>query len=361
MKRTMNMVPLLIALSLFFSVQVSADEPFKVGLSFPLSGALAEFGAAARNGVELARVLHSKDFEKVSFVYEDNQFDPKIAISSFHRFVERDGVSLVYVWGSPVCMAVAPIAETSKVPLTCLSGDPKPGLKHVFSYNSMAPDYAAVALADVHARGAKKIALLYAGIPFMTNIARAILASQAAGQADILDISINPDATDLRSEILKIKAARPDFLMLFILPSQVQSIAREMALLKFKPYILGADTFSDGSIVSASNGLFAGAPYVDMLIPAGFRKDYQEKYQNTSNLSFAYNTYRFARMVAALFPSGGKISSDTVLKKLRSYQGAGESPEANISFQDSPENGQYFQFPIGLSFVPAASKDEKTQ
>ena len=327
---------------------VHADNQFKVGLSLPLSGATAEFGIAARNGIELARQQHPDRFEKIDFIYEDNRYDARDAISTFQKFSTAGETNLQFVWGSPTCLAVAPLAESSKTPLLCFSGDPKPGLKYVLSFNSMAVDYAEVVIADLQKNAPKSVAILYSSTPFFTNLTNAVVAGYSEKARLSLNMAIDAEARDLRPEVLRLKAANPDYLMLFILPSQVESISREMNLYKFKPYILGADTFADGSIAKASGGLFVGAPYVDMLIPEAFREQYRQRYGNTSGLSFAFNTYQFAQMIAAQFGSGEAVSAETVLLKLRGYHGGGEG----VLWKESPENGQSFRFPIGMITVP---------
>ena len=91
---------LLLALSVALSTSTHAvaDQSFKIGLSLPLSGPNAEFGIAAKNGIEFARALNPAGFDKISFSFEDNKYDPKSAISSFHKLVKSDGAKLVFVW-----------------------------------------------------------------------------------------------------------------------------------------------------------------------------------------------------------------------------------------------------------------------
>ncbi len=350
---------ILFTIILLFPAQGSADGPFRVGLSFPLSGPNAEFGIAAKNGVEFARSSFPAQFEGISFIFDDNRYDPKGAISSFHKLVKNDGSQFVFVWGSPTCMAVAPIAESSKTPLACLSGDPKPGLKYVFSFNSMAADYAEVAIGDIRSKAPKKISALYSDISVYSSFVKAIAELYGEANGKISEIALSPDAVDLRTEILSLKNSKPDYLLLFILPPQMGSVSKEMSLYNFKPHILGADTFSDANTAKVSNGLFSGAPYVDMIIPSKFRDQYTEKYGTSSNLSFAYNTYQFAIMVSRLFGAKEKLSSEVIVEKLKKYPGMSEDPTEKIAFKESPKNGQYFQFPIGLSHVPSLAESLK--
>ncbi len=51
------------------ALPATAQEHFRVGVIAPLSGALAEYGLAAKNGIELARSQHPELFDKLEFRY----------------------------------------------------------------------------------------------------------------------------------------------------------------------------------------------------------------------------------------------------------------------------------------------------
>ena len=87
-------------LAILPSCYTMADPPdFKVGINLPLSGDVAEYGIAAKNGIEMAREEHPRDFEKITFVYEDNKYDGKTAVAAFHKQKDSDKVALSLVWG----------------------------------------------------------------------------------------------------------------------------------------------------------------------------------------------------------------------------------------------------------------------
>jgi len=46
-----------------------------VGVSLALSGPVAEYGEALRNGIELAREEHSDLLSDIRFLYEDDRYD----------------------------------------------------------------------------------------------------------------------------------------------------------------------------------------------------------------------------------------------------------------------------------------------
>ena len=58
---------------LLVSAVAQAESTAKVGLVLPLTGAIAEYGIATRNGIELARTERGDLFKSVQFAYEDSE------------------------------------------------------------------------------------------------------------------------------------------------------------------------------------------------------------------------------------------------------------------------------------------------
>ncbi len=86
---------------------------------------MAEYGLAARNGIELAEIQHPDLFTQTEFIYEDSQWDAKTSVSAFSNLSRIKKVSFVFNWGNPTTEAVAPLAEREKVPLIGMTLDSK--------------------------------------------------------------------------------------------------------------------------------------------------------------------------------------------------------------------------------------------
>jgi outer membrane PBP1 activator LpoA protein len=83
-------ISLLLSLLSFSSPCLSESHPdrFVVGLILPLSGELADYGAALRRGFELAEEDAPERFKYLDLRYQDSQYDQKTALSAF-RFLEQ--------------------------------------------------------------------------------------------------------------------------------------------------------------------------------------------------------------------------------------------------------------------------------
>jgi ABC-type branched-subunit amino acid transport system substrate-binding protein len=108
-----------------WSAGVAAAEPVRVGVSAPLSGVLAEYGTAVRNGITLAQSSDPTVNKHLKIVFEDSQWDPKTAVSAYHALVNNHKAQVIYNWGNPTSEAVIPIAERAGTPLIAMSSDPK--------------------------------------------------------------------------------------------------------------------------------------------------------------------------------------------------------------------------------------------
>lgn len=318
-----------------------ADNRTEVGISIPLSGPLSSFGVAISNGIQLAEEQTPEKFERIKFIIDDNRYDAKTALASFSNLYRRPNMQLVFVWGSPTCMAVAPIAERSQRPLICFSGDPKPHLQYVMSFNNPAQDYASIVASYLTTR---ELGLVYSEIPFYVSLADALVQHPNAARSILFRESISPDAQDLSTLASKLKAQELDAVVLFLVPSQISAVSKQFSRVGFHPTIIGADTFSDAAAMRDTSGSFRNAAYVDMAVDPTFAKEYQRKYQDGSNIAFAFNGYHFARLVGDLFDGANHpLSSGQLLAKLRAYEGS-----RTISYRRDQSFGQYFAFPIEL-------------
>jgi ABC-type branched-subunit amino acid transport system substrate-binding protein len=107
LRNLLRRILLLILLSPFF---VQAE--FKVGVITGFTGDWGAYGVANRKGIELADVGPD-----ITFVYEDDQFQPAKTVAAFHKLVDFDKVSAVIIGDMVTAQAVAPIAKQKKIPI----------------------------------------------------------------------------------------------------------------------------------------------------------------------------------------------------------------------------------------------------
>ena len=114
---------LLAVLILSWTVQVSAAEPVKIGLIYPLSGVMAFDGQSVVCGAKLAAEEINKKGgvlkgRQIEIIVEDGQGMPAQSVAAAEKLINRDKVAVVMgALRSTASLAVQPIAEKNKTPM----------------------------------------------------------------------------------------------------------------------------------------------------------------------------------------------------------------------------------------------------
>src|SRR5512141_3177904 len=74
-----------------------AEDAVRVGFVVPLSGPLAAFGAAIRNGVALALEDDPRASAAIEPLYEDSMYDSTQAVAAFQKLNSMEHVRMSYV------------------------------------------------------------------------------------------------------------------------------------------------------------------------------------------------------------------------------------------------------------------------
>jgi branched-chain amino acid transport system substrate-binding protein len=112
----------IVIIGVVFIATQTKKEPgeIKIGVLGPLTGVRAMGGTYMRNGLELAlEEINSKGGirgKQIKLIYEDDKYEPSVAVSGFRKLVEVDGVKMVIGFQNSSCLlAVAPIAEQQRI------------------------------------------------------------------------------------------------------------------------------------------------------------------------------------------------------------------------------------------------------
>ena len=113
MKKQVLTLVVLTAVGLWLSAgSVSAAEPIKIGVIYPLTGPAAAAGSYQKAGVEIARDKFNAEGgvigRQVQLFVEDGANDPSQSVSAAEKLVTRDKVDLmIAAWGSSPTLAVS--------------------------------------------------------------------------------------------------------------------------------------------------------------------------------------------------------------------------------------------------------------
>ncbi|MEZ4754069.1 MAG: ABC transporter substrate-binding protein [Bdellovibrionota bacterium] len=332
---------------------VSAEtSKFKVGVVIPLSGPIAEYGIAARNGIEIAQTEHPELFKNIEFIFEDNQWNAKLAVTTFNKLRSNDKVSLIYNWGNPTTEAVAPLAERYKIPLLGMSADSSVAIGKEFVTLTTNPTMAfAEKLADyLKRKNYKKLGVVLAENSYVSGIYKDLKTQLDSDQnIEIID-NYNLSETDFRSTVTKLRYRKYDALGVFLITGQVSEFYKQLADQNVKVPTFGTDFFENSTEIRMARGGMEGAVYTHLGVNDDFKAEYIKRFGNDLQLAYAGNSHDIVLMIGKLFNSGKNQSASQIMDKIRTaeeFQGAC----GNFIFKNTKDAGPYISFPIYTKLI----------
>jgi len=326
---------------------------FKVGVNAPLSGDLAEFGVAVKNGIEMACSDQKKACQNLDFLYEDNKYEAKTAITAFNKLLDIDNVDLEFVWGDQLATAIVPVAERRKVPTLAVLTDPRStkATKYTIRFLNTFDQYGQALITYLKARNVKKIGMVYVDDPYFNNLVLGLRMHLNKGQT--LDIISNHQLSDgdFKTSILKLKKGSFDVIGVYLLPGQVSTFFRQAQTLGLKTLFFGADVFESRSEIENAGGAMNGAIYSHNIVKYNFKNLYVKRYGNDFQIAYAANAYEFAKLIIHLF--GGlseKLSAETILEKIAQTEST-DGAAGKYTVEKSSESGSYSRFPIAVKQI----------
>jgi branched-chain amino acid transport system substrate-binding protein len=212
---------------------IMAASEVKVGHVLPLSGMLAVIGAQIKTGAEIAAEeinaeggIKSMGGAKIKIVFGDSKSTPDGGVAETERLITREKVSIIMgAYQSSVTFAASELAQRYKTPwvlnLAVKDEITERGFKYVFrDFNKSSMDIIEIVKAlDLFAKETGKkpdsFALLYEGTDWGRSVGQFTKKYfPPAGYKLVLDESYPSDSSDFTAQILKIKAAKPDMLVI---------------------------------------------------------------------------------------------------------------------------------------------------
>ncbi|MFF0288728.1 ABC transporter substrate-binding protein [Streptomyces sp. NPDC005262] len=218
------------------------DKVIRIGAWLPLTGAQATFGVPERAGADAyfksVNAQGGINGRRIKWIVKDSAADPQQTVQIARRLVDQDGVvAIVAANGTSQTHATFPfVLEQSKVPiLNTLGGDAswyQPARDGLFGLQTLYEDQAA-ALGDWVVRdGAKKVLVVHSDPAAFVNVAEQI--GPAARNADptvqVKRLKVKLQTTDYSPVISKVKAQRPDAVVLILQASEAASYLKEAKL-----------------------------------------------------------------------------------------------------------------------------------
>lgn len=247
-----------------------SKEYYSVGIILPLSGPVASMGQYLKHGIDLAfENLAASKQQKLKLIYEDDQMKPASSISAYQRLRAQYGVKAVFVLGSSVGNALAPLTEKDKVLLIAIgASDPHVTLGKKYSFiHWVTPETEANKMVTyIKQKDYSKIGIIGAEQEGFKAIYKQIVSEiekQGLKQRVLLDQHFTQDVTDFRTYIARAKNEQLDLIILGLFPASLSSFVKQARALGLKSDFAGIELFEDDSVVKASDGALIGQWYIN--------------------------------------------------------------------------------------------------
>jgi branched-chain amino acid transport system substrate-binding protein len=351
-----------IVVILIFVAPASAEnKKFKIGISIPLTGALAEYGVAIKNGMAMALGDEPENFKNIEFVYEDNEYQPKTAVTVFNKSLDLDKVDLTFIWGNEPVLAVVPIAERRKHPTIVVSQDPSTAIGYKYTIRFLNPfdDYAKALIGELRKEKIQNIGIVSVELSFFNNMIKALELNLISGEKITVVESTLPSNYDFKTVIAKLGQQNFDSVGVFLLPAQVISFYRQLSESKIKLKTFGTTPFESKDVIEQSLGLMDGAVYSQINVSDQFQQKYLKEYGNDIQIGYAANAYDFATLVSKLFGElKTPLKENEILNAFtatKEYQGV----TGPYRFVVTPQGDRYFQFDMAVKKIKSGKIESK--
>jgi branched-chain amino acid transport system substrate-binding protein len=203
-----------------------------LGSSISLTGKYATNGLHTQRGYDYAVkmindnggvTVNGKSYQ-LAVKYYDDESTPARGAQLAERLIQQDGVEyMLGPYSSGMTKAIAPVSEKFGVPMVEAEGASRSlftqGYKYLFAVLSTSEQYLATAI-DMAAAKADdpskvRVAMAFEGDPFSMDVRAGVIHKiEKYGMKIVIDDQLPADLSDMSTTLTKVKALRPDILVI---------------------------------------------------------------------------------------------------------------------------------------------------
>ncbi|MFH1500764.1 MAG: ABC transporter substrate-binding protein [archaeon] len=280
-----NLILLLAALSPTGKVVSESGGEVVIGAIMPLTGDISTIGQNTREGIELA-VKEVNDAggingKKLRVIYEDGQCGPKEASNAANKLVNVNKVPVI-IGGlcSSETLAVAPIAESSgTVAFSMCSSNPGITDAGDYVFRSYPSDNFQGKYAAQYAYnelGARDVAIMSCLSDWCFGIQEVFTDEFENLGGKVVEVEeFEMTATDLRTQLTKIKQKDPDMIYFLSYTDAGINGLKQIKELGINVPVLGGDAWNDPKLATDSGSAAEGIMWAEVYTPltSSFKAD----------------------------------------------------------------------------------------
>ncbi len=335
-----------------------------IGSTLPLSGDAAVWGKNTQEGIDLAleeiNAAGGVLGRKLVVVYEDTRALPKEGVTAYHKLTTVDKVKVIIDDSvSSVTLAMAPLAQNDHVVIIA-TGATAPKISEAGEFifrvwnsdafeGEVSADYAFDML------GLRSVAILYINNEYGKGLEQVFKPrfEERGGNIPISE-SFAQSATDIRTQLTKIQASKPDGLYVVGYPKEIPIALKQAKELGLSLPLIGTVAMQDPQLIQTAGDATEGLMFPYPRDPSGqditrFKEAFQKKYGKEPGIT-ADVGYDAAKMIAKAMELSGGIAGEDIrkgLNMLKDYPGV----SGTMTFD---ENGDVHK-PMGVKIVKSGS------
>ena len=257
-----------------------AQEPIKIGVTQPLTGAFAASGNYVAQGAKMAEehinAAGGVLGRKIQLVIEDNKSNPTEAVATAEKLIGRDKVPVMMgAWSSTLTLAIMPklmeyqvpmLVETSSSGKITTSGNP-----FIFRISPTSEMEAKAFQPLVTKLGIKKADFLNTNNDFGIGSANEYskMLKDNGVQIGVME-TMDPKATDFSAQLTRIKASGGDTLFVTTAVEQVTLILKQAKDQQLSHRIISAGGSNSPDQLAAQAGDAANGSFHTVFFPPWF-------------------------------------------------------------------------------------------
>lgn len=258
-----------------------------LGSSISLTGKYATNGLHTQRGYDFAVktinesggvTIGGKSY-KLAVKYYDDESTPARGAQLAERLIQQDGVEyMLGPYSSGMTKAIAPVSEKFGVPMIEAEGASRSlftqGYKYLFAVLSTSEQYLATAIDMAAAKSDDpskvRVAMAFEGDPFSMDVRAGVVDKiEEYGMQIVIDDQLPADLSDMSTTLTKVKALRPDILVISGHSKGAATAARQIDEMKVNVNMI-ALTHCEAAKVQekfpkASNGFLCPTQWVESL------------------------------------------------------------------------------------------------
>lgn len=313
-----------LVLSSLAAAVAQADQQVLIGLAGPLTGPSARIGKDLENGAQLAIDAANARHPKISgeavtykLVSEDDQSDPRAAVTVAQRLVDAGVVGVVGHWNTGTSIPAARVYHDAGIaqvaPVATGHAYTQQGFDTSFRIMGHDDDGGQVAgKYALQTLKAKRIAVIDDRTAFGQGLADQFVKSIEAGGGAVVSREYVDDKTvDFSAVLTNVRGKNPDLIFFGGVDAQAAPLARSIKQLGIKATLMGAGGFVSQTFLTLAQkegeGVTALEPGLAIeQMPGGkaFEKAYVDRYKTHIELHAPFAYDGVGVLIAALEKAG---------------------------------------------------------